>query len=51
MGEAGRAHATRRFTLRRMIDRTTGVYDRVLASRAAPLRKASSDVAHERRAS
>ncbi|HEY1956550.1 MAG TPA: glycosyltransferase [Polyangiaceae bacterium] len=50
MGEAGRAHATRRFTLRRMIDRTTEVYDRVLR-RAAPIRKTSPVRASAKQAS
>ncbi len=55
MGDAGRAHASRRFTLARMIDRTTSVYDRVLARRdraRAPLRKTSPESpASEKRAS
>ena len=43
MGEAGRAHATRRFPVRRMVERTTSVYERVLVRRAAPLHKASRE--------
>ena len=48
MGAAGREHASRRFTLERMIARTTSVYERVLSNRAAPLRKASRDGALRR---
>jgi glycosyltransferase involved in cell wall biosynthesis len=32
MGAAGRAHAERRFGVRRMIDRTSSIYERVLSS-------------------
>jgi glycosyltransferase involved in cell wall biosynthesis len=42
MGRAGRAHATRRFAVRRMIEQTSAVYERVLSRRAAPLRKTSA---------
>jgi glycosyltransferase involved in cell wall biosynthesis len=40
MGRKGREHAERRFAVSRMIAHTTSVYERVLARRAAPLRKA-----------
>ncbi len=35
MGKAGRAHAERRFAIRRMIERTSSVYERVLSRRRA----------------
>jgi glycosyltransferase involved in cell wall biosynthesis len=43
MGRCGRTHAERRFAVRRMVDGTTGVYERVLSRRRArpSLRKAS----------